>query len=125
MFCRYQARIAPALRVCRDRRLGSRSHISESGDEPWREVDCNAVVRTALANLEGGIAESNAVITCGPQPRIRAIQILLLQLFQNLLSNALKYRADGRTARISDYEQHARRWSLHLLGSGQRNRHRA
>jgi hypothetical protein len=76
-------------------------YISESGDEPWTEVDCNAIVATALGNLEGVIAESIAVITCDPLPRIRSIEILLVQLFQNLLSNAIKYRADGRTPEIA------------------------
>jgi PAS domain S-box-containing protein len=76
-------------------------YISESGDEPWMEVDCNAVVRTALANLEGVILESKAAITCDPLPKIRSIEILLVQVFQNLLSNAIKYRADGRTPEIT------------------------
>lgn len=76
-------------------------YISESGDEPWREVDCNAILQTVLANLEGVITESKAVIICDPLPKIRSIEVLLVQLFQNLLSNAIKYRADSRTPEIT------------------------
>ena len=76
-------------------------YISESGDEPWTEVDCNTVLRTALANLEGVIIESKAAITFDPLPKIRSIEILLVQIFQNLLSNAIKYRADSRRPEIA------------------------
>jgi len=76
-------------------------YISESGDEPWRDVDCNAVVRTVLANLEGVIVESKAVLHCDPLPKIRSLEVLLIQLFQNLVSNAVKYKADDRTPEIS------------------------
>lgn len=75
-------------------------YISESGDEPWKTVDCEAVVRTALANLRGMITEAKAAIVCDPLPNIQSIEILLLQLFQNLISNALKYRAQDRTPEI-------------------------
>jgi light-regulated signal transduction histidine kinase (bacteriophytochrome) len=76
-------------------------YISESGDEPWAEVDCNAVVQAALDNLEGAISETQADIQCDPLPNIRSIEILLLQLFQNLIGNAIKYRAAGRTPDIA------------------------
>lgn len=76
-------------------------YISESGDEPWTAVDCNAVVRTVLANLRGVIAESNAVILCDPLPSIQCIEVLLIQLFQNLIGNAIKYRAENRVPEIS------------------------
>jgi len=76
-------------------------YISESGDEPWTQVDCNAVVQTVLANLEGAIEETKAEIACDPLPRIQSIEILLVQLFQNLIGNAIKYRADVRSPKIA------------------------
>jgi light-regulated signal transduction histidine kinase (bacteriophytochrome) len=33
-------------------------------------------------------------VECGPLPSIRSIEILLVQLFQNLISNGIKYRAE-------------------------------
>lgn len=69
-------------------------YISESGDEVFQPVDCNAAVRTALANLEGMIAASGATVICDELPVIQSIEILIVQLFQNLISNAIKYRSD-------------------------------
>ena len=46
-----------------------------------------------LANLRLAIAESQAIITHEPLPTVQADETQLLQLFQNLISNALKFRA--------------------------------
>lgn len=77
-------------------------YISESGEQAVALVDCNAVVQGALKHLEGAIAESNATVQVEPLPTIHSIEILLSQLFQNLVSNALKYRSEAPlTVRIS------------------------
>lgn len=76
-------------------------YISESDDEQCTMVDCNAVLETASAHLAGIIAESKASIVCESLPRIRSVEILLLQLFQNLIGNAIKYRADDRPPEIT------------------------
>jgi signal transduction histidine kinase len=54
-----------------------------------------------LANLEGVAAESKAVITCDHLPSIQSIKVLLAQLFQNLIGNAIQYRAEERTPEIA------------------------
>ncbi|MBV9762466.1 MAG: response regulator [Acidobacteriaceae bacterium] len=69
-------------------------YISESGAPNWTATDCNAVVRTAVSHLDGVIAESGATVVCENLPVIESAEILLLQLFQNLIGNALKYRSD-------------------------------
>lgn len=68
-------------------------YISESGDQETTRVDCGAVFRTALSNLEGAIVEAGACVECDPLPTIDSIEILLVQLFQNLIGNAIKYRS--------------------------------
>jgi light-regulated signal transduction histidine kinase (bacteriophytochrome) len=57
-------------------------------------IDCNAVVRQAIANLEIAIAESHATVTHESLPTINADRTQLIQLFQNLISNAVKFRRD-------------------------------
>jgi chemotaxis family two-component system sensor kinase Cph1 len=57
-------------------------------------VDSVDVLRQALLNLEASIAENNAVITNDPLPSLMASEATLIQLFQNLLANALKYRSN-------------------------------
>jgi chemotaxis family two-component system sensor kinase Cph1 len=56
------------------------------------EVDCEQVLRQALRNLSSSIQESGAMITHGPLPSLAGDPTQLLQLFQNLLSNGIKFR---------------------------------
>ncbi|MBF0416256.1 MAG: PAS domain S-box protein [Magnetococcales bacterium] len=56
------------------------------------EIDMNAVLEHTLRNLEPTIRDSAALISHEPLPNLRADPILMEQLLQNLLSNALKFR---------------------------------
>ena len=72
--------------------------VSELGmagpqEAAWTLVDCNAVIRHVTANLQGLIEENQATIERARLPFIYGIEILLVQLFQNLVSNAIKYRS--------------------------------
>jgi signal transduction histidine kinase len=61
---------------------------------PFQPVDCNAVLRAALADLKAAIEESRAVITFDELPTVTGDETQLTQLFQNLISNAIKYRSE-------------------------------
>ncbi|HVZ16542.1 MAG TPA: ATP-binding protein [Terriglobales bacterium] len=69
--------------------------LTSPQDEFWTLVDCNAVLRQVTANLQGQIQESNAIVERDRLPFIYGNDVLLLQLFQNLVSNAIKYRSDS------------------------------
>ncbi|XWW44477.1 PAS domain S-box protein [Fibrella sp. USSR17] len=56
------------------------------------QVSLNAVVQAALVDLDLAIEETKATIDVGPLPTIQGDATQLSQLFQNLLSNALKFR---------------------------------
>jgi PAS domain S-box-containing protein len=64
-----------------------------------KEVNASTVVEQALQNLESAQAEASATITFDPLPIVRGDPILLTQLFQNLIGNAIKYRGD-KPARV-------------------------
>ena len=49
----------------------------------------------ALFNLQAAIAESGAIVTSDPLPTVVAEEVMLMQLFQNLISNSIKYRRRG------------------------------
>jgi PAS domain S-box-containing protein len=53
-----------------------------------------AVFRLALEALAERIASVGARVECGPLPQVHGIAPQLVRLFQNLLSNALKFRGD-------------------------------
>jgi len=52
-------------------------------------------LRHALSNLRGAIEESGAVVTHDPLPEVMADEMQLVQLFQNLVGNAIKYQNPG------------------------------
>jgi signal transduction histidine kinase/HAMP domain-containing protein len=54
-------------------------------------TDCGAVLAKALTHLQKPIEESGAVVTHDPLPSVRSGGPHLLHLFQNLISNALKF----------------------------------
>jgi signal transduction histidine kinase len=74
----------------------SRLTTREAVVEP---TDLKETVAEVLTNLEHSIKESRAVITHDPLPTVEADRTQLLQVFQNLISNAIKYRSQ-RTPKI-------------------------
>jgi PAS domain S-box-containing protein len=74
------------------RDLRSYTLVSASQKEPVEYIDSSAVLDKALASLRPAILDSAAVITRGPLPKVKLQEFRLEQLFQNLVSNALRYR---------------------------------
>ena len=66
------------------------SRVGTRGKE-FALTDCNAVVQEALRNLQMAITESHAEIIVEPLPTLHADQNQLVQLFQNLIGNAIKF----------------------------------
>jgi len=56
-------------------------------------VDAKEAVGHAIANLQAAIEESGASITYTEFPRVMIDPVHLQQIFQNLIGNAIKYRA--------------------------------
>ncbi|HEY6953795.1 MAG TPA: ATP-binding protein, partial [Flavisolibacter sp.] len=65
------------------------------------EVDLSSVMKEALSDYELIIKEKKANITIDPMPVIEGDKTMLLRLFENLLSNALKYSHEGIAPEIS------------------------
>ena len=73
------------------------SRVATRG-QPFTPVDCATVVGTALENLKVAIAESGARVTYTDLPTVTGDPTQLTQLFQNLISNACKFRNQEPTA---------------------------
>jgi light-regulated signal transduction histidine kinase (bacteriophytochrome) len=58
---------------------------------PFAPVDVGAVVADVVSDLEPRIRASGACVEVGPLPTLDADAVLLRQLFQNLVANALKF----------------------------------
>jgi len=66
-------------------RIGTRGKTLEP-------IDSTLVVSNAVHNLHRIITENNAVVTHDPLPVVKVDDVQLLQVFQNLIGNAIKYR---------------------------------
>jgi signal transduction histidine kinase len=60
--------------------------------KPLKPMDCEVVLNQVLDNLKVAIAESEAIVTHDPLPTVMGDETQLIQLFQNLIGNAIKFR---------------------------------
>jgi chemotaxis family two-component system sensor kinase Cph1 len=75
-------------------------------EKPFDVIDCNLVFEDACANLQLAIRQDQASVTRGDLPRVRGDSFQLLQLFQNLIGNAIKYRSsEAPMVRVSASRQ--------------------
>ena len=82
-------------------------------------LDLQSVLDAVKANLRASIEESHAVITADPLPTVMADAAQMRQLFQNLLGNALKFRAEGRPPEIHiGVTQKADEWLIRVKDNG-------
>lgn len=81
-------------------------------------VDLNATFANATANLQTAIEESGAVVTSETLPRVNGHAAHFAQLMQNLIGNAIKYRAqEPLMVRLSAQRQGAE-WQVTVADNG-------
>ncbi|HTB21438.1 MAG TPA: ATP-binding protein [bacterium] len=73
----------------------------DSPDEAFGVCELGPILAAAIRFLAVPIAEAQANIDVGPLPAVKAVPEHIFSLFQNLISNSLKYRSPGRPAKIS------------------------
>jgi signal transduction histidine kinase len=76
------------------------SRLSQKA-ENFSTIDLNTLLVDIQSDFELPIAEKQAAIDIGPLPVIKGVRYQLVQLFSNLLSNALKFSAGGLTVQLS------------------------
>ncbi|WP_442921793.1 PAS domain-containing sensor histidine kinase [Microcoleus sp. ARI1-A5] len=93
------------------------SRLGTRGQE-FEPADCNAAVQQSLCNLQIAIAETKAVITCDAMPTVMADESQLVQLFQNLIANGIKFcRQDIPFIHIAARRQESE-WVLSVRDNG-------
>ena len=84
--------------------------LSRAGTQTanFRPVESQTLFETACSNLAVSIRESGAEITAGSLPLIVADPVLLTQVFQNLMGNAIKFRKKDHPPRIHVAAEHTK-----------------
>lgn len=57
-------------------------------------IDLNTALQTALDNLESVIHQTGASVVVGQLPKVLGLETNCIILFQNLISNAIKFRSE-------------------------------
>lgn len=86
--------------------------------KPFKPVDCNVIFREARDNLMKAIEESGAVITQDPLPMVLGDQGQLIQLFQNLVANAIKFRSQESPQIQISAERRGPEWVFAIKDNG-------
>lgn len=81
-------------------------------------TDCNTVLELSLSNLNAAIQESGAVIRHGPLPVVMADSSQLVQVFQNLIGNAIKFRGSEAPSIQVNAEATANEWIFSVTDNG-------
>ena len=69
------------------------SRVGTKG-KPFEEINCSEVLGNAISNLKIAIEESGALVTADRLPDIKADAGQLIQVLQNLMANAIKFRLE-------------------------------
>jgi signal transduction histidine kinase len=82
-------------------------------------IDLTVAIGTARLNLDRALARADASIECGPLPTLSGDALQLTQLFQNLISNALKFRSPDRPCVIAISSQESDQgWTVSVTDNG-------
>jgi PAS domain S-box-containing protein len=95
--------------------------FSRVGSQGRQLVDTSSesALQLAIRNLRATMETSGAEVTYGPLPAVLADETQLIQLFQNLLGNAIKYRsADIPQVHVSAERNTAGKWVFSVQDNG-------
>jgi PAS domain S-box-containing protein len=76
------------------------SRAVHADQSPLGTADLSVALREAMSVLQSRIEESGATIVAGVLPKVRGDAMQMAHVFQNLISNALKYRKRGCPAEV-------------------------
>jgi len=93
------------------------SRVGSQGG-PLLPVSADAVVGRVLSTLAGPIRDTQAGFGIGPLPTVLADEPQLGQLFQNLISNALKFRGEAPPRVRIDAQHKDDRWVFSVADNG-------
>jgi light-regulated signal transduction histidine kinase (bacteriophytochrome) len=94
------------------------SQMARKSESPLESVSIGDVLETVKKNLSTIIAETQAEISSPDLPIVRGDSVPLVHLFQNLLSNALKYRSAEKPRVKIDVREDTNSWRFSVEDNG-------
>lgn len=92
--------------------------VVNSTDEEVVRSDANQVLQEALKNLRRPIEEAEVIVEASVLPIVWVKPVHLLQLFQNLIGNAIKYRGESRLSISISAIQRDEEWRFNVQDNG-------
>jgi signal transduction histidine kinase len=86
--------------------------------EDLKVTDYNEIVECAISNLQVEIEKSCAIVTCDQLPTLLADRIQIMQLFQNLIGNSIKFRGEEPPTVHISAEREEREWIISICDNG-------
>lgn len=96
----------------------SYSRVTEGELKAFGEVASGAALKAAIINLQVRISDSGAVITNDTLPTVKADESQLIQVFQNLIANGIKYRRSDKPSIHVWAEQRGGDWRVAVRDNG-------
>ncbi|MBI2865586.1 MAG: PAS domain S-box protein [Chloroflexi bacterium] len=93
------------------------SRVGTRRRDPER-CDCEAVLDHAVANLRLSIEESGSIITHDPLPTLMMDPVQYVQVFQNLIGNAIKFRGAAPPQVHISAERKGSEWVFSVRDNG-------
>ncbi len=94
------------------------SRVGTKGKPP-EPTECEVVLAQTLKNLQTALAEKGAEVTHDPLPTIMADGIQMVQLFQNLIGNGIKFQAEGVKPHVHvSVEDKGEEWQFSFKDNG-------
>lgn len=87
-------------------------------DKPMIQVDLSATLRDVMSSLDAVIEDKKAIVQIGKLPTVCGDKTSLGQLFQNLISNGIKFCKNATpTIEIDSYQEH-NQWHITVKDNG-------
>jgi signal transduction histidine kinase len=92
--------------------------LAQIEKESATPIDLNDALEDALKNLRTAMEESGATVSKNALPMVRGQQIHFVELFQNLIGNAIKYRGEAPPRIFVSAKRSDREWRLAVADNG-------
>jgi PAS domain S-box-containing protein len=93
------------------------SRVSTRG-KPFEPTSCEETLNQAIANLQASITENSAVVTHDNLPTVLADATQMVQLFQNLIGNAIKFHSEKKPEVHVGAERNGTEWIFSVRDNG-------